>query len=371
VLIATWVLFSAGGDLGLWLRGSSLLLTGVAAALLPFLGRRASKLDRRSFHPRIALALVTATTVPLLIAMTAMVASDSTAITVASRQLAFTVTIMTSLGCVVGGAWMASRLAGPIALVVRGTDRIAAGERKVDLVHDNSTTEIVQLAHSVQEMATSLDARAAQQADLAQAAAVYEERQRISRDLHDSVAQTLTAIKMAAHSALSNWQGRPEVAHSRIELAGSLAGRAQAEMRALIFEVRPDQLAVDGLVQALVLQAAALAARHEFAVETSFCTEPNLPLLVKEAFYRIGQEALNNAVQHARPTRLALTLTSVPCVVLALHDDGPGFNPHGSYPGHLGLRSMRERADRIGAGLTIESGPAGTLIRLSYPANGQ
>jgi signal transduction histidine kinase len=235
------------------------------------------------------------------------------------------------------------------------------------LVVRNSPTEIVRLADAVRDMAESLDARAAQQAQLAQEAAVNEERQRLARDLHDSVSQTLSAIGMASHSALTSWESKPQVARNRIELAGSLARRAQAEMRALIFELRPDQLEVDGLVQTLRLQAAALAERREFTMEVSICEEPEIPVAVKEVFYRVAQEAMQNAVRHARATRLELKLASGGAdLTLLVKDDGKGFDPAANYPGHLGLRSMRERAARIGADLKIESALGETSVRLWY-----
>ena len=213
----------------------------------------------------------------------------------------------------------------------------------------------------------SLDARAAQQAQLAQEGAVLEERQRLARDLHDSVSQTLSAIGMSAHSALTNWESKPQVARDRVKLAGDLARRAQAEMRALIFELRPDQLEVDGLVQALRLQAAALAERQEFSVEVSFCEEPEIPVAVKEVFYRVAQEATHNAAKHARPKRLELTLASGDeDITLVVKDDGEGFDPAANYPGHLGLRSMRGACARIGAELAIESVPGETSVRLYY-----
>lgn len=368
VLLWTWVLFSAGGALGVWLRGSSLALSAVAAAFLPYLGSSAARLDRQTFYLRLALALVTATTLPLLIGLTAMVAFESPSPSMAVREIAFSVAILTLAAGTASGVLLAARLSRPLQLVVQGVGRIASGERNVRLVEPESTTEILELSHAVHNMAARLDGRAAEQAQLAQLTAVQEERQRVARELHDSTAQTLAAIGMSAHSALTNWQTRPGVARDRIELTGSLARRAQAEMRALIFELRPDQLQVDGLVTALELQVAALAARGEFSIEAALCEEPALPLAAKEVFFRVAQEALNNAAQHARPKQVQLTLSDNHSRVnLAVQDDGAGFDPDAQYPGHLGLRSMRERATRIGAELTINGGPAGTVVRLSYP----
>ncbi len=202
----------------------------------------------------------------------------------------------------------------------------------------------------------------------AQEVAVLEERQRLARDLHDSVSQALFGVALATHNALSNWDKKPELARERVLSANRLAKTAQAEMRALIFELRPDQLATDGLVKALELQTTALVERGAFHVEISLGDEPSVPLPVKEAFYRIAQEAINNAVKHARPTRLSIRLTNGGGILsLEVRDDGRGFDPEALYPGHLGLRSMRERAHRVGAQLDISSQPAqGSRVFLAY-----
>ncbi len=202
----------------------------------------------------------------------------------------------------------------------------------------------------------------------AQEFAVLEERQRLARDLHDSVSQALFGVVMATHGALNNWEKKPDVARVRVEAAAQLARTAQAEMRALIFELRPDQLETDGLVKALELQTTALQQRGQFQLDVALCDEPELPLPVKETFYRIAQEAINNALKHAKPTRMEVKLSQGDGRAdLEVTDNGKGFDPNGSYPGHLGLRSMRERAERVGATLSIESAPeSGTRISVRY-----
>lgn len=181
--------------------------------------------------------------------------------------------------------------------------------------------------------------------------------------------QTMFGITMAAHAALMHWTGRPEVARLRVEQAQGLARRAQAEMRALVFDLRPNQLEEHGLVKALLLQTDALAERHEFEVVVDLGEEPDMALEVKEVFYRIGQEALNNAVKHARAAAVTLRLcTETGKTTLTVADNGRGFDPTAAYPGHLGLRSMQERAAACGAALVIESGEAGTTVGVTYPA---
>jgi signal transduction histidine kinase len=150
----------------------------------------------------------------------------------------------------------------------------------------------------------------------------------------------------------------------------SLAEAGLAEMRALIFELRPDALESEGLITALEKQAAALYARHEIRVNTELCDEePPMSPETKEALYRIAQEAMQNTVKHARAANVDLRLEQENgSVALEVSDDGSGFDPSGSFPGHLGLRSMRERAAQIGGTLEIESAPGeGTRVLTRIP----
>ena len=145
-----------------------------------------------------------------------------------------------------------------------------------------------------------------------------------------------------------------------------------AEMRALIFELRPESLAEEGLVVALTKQAESLRARHQLDVQLDLCEEPDLPLATQAALYRIAQEALHNIVKHARASAVTLRLCAptaqAPLLALDIHDDGVGFDPDGAFPGHLGLRSMRERAAQLGGTLAINSAlGCGTQIRVRVP----
>lgn len=207
----------------------------------------------------------------------------------------------------------------------------------------------------------------------AQSLAVMVERQRLARELHDSVSQALYGIALGARTARALLDRDPVAAIEPIEYVAALANAGMAEMRALIFELRPESLAEEGLVVALTKQAESLRARHQLDVQLDLCEEPELPLATKEALYRIAQEALHNIVKHARASIVTLRLCAAtplaPVLALNISDDGGGFEPDRSFPGHLGLRSMRERAARLGGTLAIDSAPgAGTQIRVRLPA---
>jgi PAS domain S-box-containing protein len=199
--------------------------------------------------------------------------------------------------------------------------------------------------------------------------AVLEERQRLARELHDSVSQALYGIGMGASTARELLERDPAKAAGPLDYVISLTDAGLAEMRALIFELRPDSLEKEGLVAAFTKQAAALGARHNLNVRTEFCDEPTLPFETKEALYRIAQEALNNTVKHARATEVAIRLGDYEGeITLEVQDNGLGFDPGREFPGHLGLKTMQERAAKLGGTLEIESNPGqGTLLRASIP----
>ena len=143
--------------------------------------------------------------------------------------------------------------------------------------------------------------------------AALEERQRLARELHDSVSQALYGIALGAKTARDDLLGGdPKQAIEPLYYVLSLAEAGLAEMRALIFELRPESLEKEGLVAALEKQATALRARHDIDVETVLCDEPEASLEIKEDVYRIVQEALHNTVKHARATGVKIK-TRVRC----------------------------------------------------------
>jgi signal transduction histidine kinase len=203
----------------------------------------------------------------------------------------------------------------------------------------------------------------------AQALAALQERQRLARELHDSVSQALYGIALGARTARTLLDRDPARVAEPLDYVLSLAEAGLAEMRALIFELRPESLETEGLVAALAKQAAALRARHRITVDEALGDEPDAPLAVKEALYRIAQEAMTNTVKHARAGQVDLRLVQEDGgLVLEVRDDGLGFDPSGSFPGHLGLQSMRERAATQGGTLDVDSTPGrGTRIRAQIP----
>lgn len=203
----------------------------------------------------------------------------------------------------------------------------------------------------------------------AQKMAILEERQRLARELHDSISQALFGIGLGACTARTLLERDPARAIESVDYVLNLTRTGMAEMRALIFELRPESLENEGLITALEKQAAAVSARHELSIDTVLCDEPNVALPVKEALYRIAQEALHNAVKHADPKRAQVTLRCTDReVVLEIEDDGRGFDCNASFPGHLGLHSMQERAARLGGSVEVQSEAGkGTCVLARVP----
>ncbi len=186
--------------------------------------------------------------------------------------------------------------------------------------------------------------------------AAFEERSRLARELHDSVSQALYGIGLGARTAKSLQKMDPTRLNEPLDYILSLADAGMTEMRALIFELRPESIEQEGLVIALSKQAASIQARHSIRVTTEFCEEPALSVEIKEGLYRIAREALHNAVKHADATRVQLSFIRVAGgYTLEITDDGKGFDASESFPGHLGLKSMRERTTSLHGSFHIES----------------
>lgn len=207
----------------------------------------------------------------------------------------------------------------------------------------------------------------------AQEIAALEERQKLAQELHDSVSQALYSISLGAHTAnlmIESDDIDKKQLRQPLEYLLSLAKAGLAEMRALIFELRPESLEQEGLNAALSKQIAALEASHKLDIQQNLSEEPNVSLDIKHALYRIAQEAFHNIVKHAKASqvRVFMQKTSQDTLVLEIEDNGVGFDPQASFPGHLGLRSMKERVSQLGGELQIDSEiQRGTLIRAEIP----
>jgi signal transduction histidine kinase len=193
--------------------------------------------------------------------------------------------------------------------------------------------------------------------------AVHNERLRIARELHDSVAQTLFGITLNASRVLVLVErGETEQVHAIISDMLRLANDSQIELRAVVQDLRSeesDQLQ-RGLTGALASYAANFEARGGCQVRVSLPDEPDLVPTTKASLARIAREALRNVAKHAQAAHVDLVLeVRSSDVTLWVTDDGRGFEAHAAHPGHFGLQLMREQAMNVGADLEVASTPGG------------
>jgi signal transduction histidine kinase len=201
--------------------------------------------------------------------------------------------------------------------------------------------------------------------------AAVQERTRLARDLHDSAAQTLFGLTLSAEAAArALGRGEPAVATVHLRETQESARRALAELRLLVFELRPAPFPRDGLAASLRARLEAVEGRAGLGTDLSVEGDDRLPAGVEAELDRIAQEALNNVIKHAGAGRVAVHLRQVgPTASLVVVDDGAGFDPAAPEAGGgLGLRGMAERAARIGGTLEVAAGPGkGTRVAVEVP----
>ncbi|MCC6456366.1 MAG: PAS domain S-box protein [Caldilineaceae bacterium] len=198
--------------------------------------------------------------------------------------------------------------------------------------------------------------------------AVTAERSRIARDLHDAVTQTLFSASIIAGVLPVIWQRNEEEGRKRLEELRELTRGALAEMRTLLLELRPAKLVEVDLADLLRQLAEAISGRARVPVTVDVEGTAEVSADVKIALYRVAQEALNNIAKHAQARNAWIKLhRTEDRVTLSVRDDGSGFVFEHIAPQHLGLSIMRERADGIGATLSVDARPGeGTTVEVDW-----
>src|SRR4051812_11327071 len=194
---------------------------------------------------------------------------------------------------------------------------------------------------------------------------IVEERNRLARELHDSVTQRLFAVALASESASTLLARDREGAVAELRRVSKLARGAMEELRAVVFELRPGSLEAEGLATVLRKHVEVLRRVYGQEIALRIGEPPRLPGAAAAQVLRIAQEALGNAVRHSGARHIKVKLDGR---VLAVKDDGRGFDPGAVRGKRLGLTSMAERATELGAQFRIESSDAGTTVRLELPA---
>jgi two-component system nitrate/nitrite sensor histidine kinase NarX len=202
----------------------------------------------------------------------------------------------------------------------------------------------------------------------ARALAALQERQRLAQNLHDAVNQSLFSAGLIAEVLPRLWDRDQALARESLEDLRRLTRGAQAEMRALLAELRPSTLTDAELSDLLRLLVNSFIGRTNIPTNLNIIGEGSLPSEVQVAIYRICQEALNNVAKHARAAKVDINLKQGKTVIeLSIHDDGIGFDPEQNISGHYGLSMMRERAEEVGALLSVTSQPdQGTELTINW-----
>lgn len=219
----------------------------------------------------------------------------------------------------------------------------------------------------------------------AKRSAASEERNRLARELHDTVSQTLFSMSLITGVLPDLWNSDQDLGKKALEELNQLSKGAMVEMRSLLFELRPNTLLsveLEALIQQLVdAFKAHIRMTIDYEIQSIKC---NVPADVKFTFYRVVQESLRNIVKHGRASKVKITLNSsvnkknptkriIDCespdtqISVVIEDDGVGFYPGNLTGEHYGLQIMHDRANEIGAILNIESEPGhGTRVSLVW-----
>jgi signal transduction histidine kinase len=200
---------------------------------------------------------------------------------------------------------------------------------------------------------------------------VAEERTRIARELHDALAQKLFSLRLTAEAAATLVHRAPDRAVAEVRRTRDMAGELLAELRSVIFALRPAELEDAGLVVTLGKHVEILDRVHDASLRWSAEGVPPLASEAEDVVFRVAQEALRNALQHSGAGKVEVSLRSAGAdLLLEVTDDGRGFDVPAALRGsrRLGLASMRERAASVGGRVDIRSAPGeGTTVRLVLP----
>ena len=202
----------------------------------------------------------------------------------------------------------------------------------------------------------------------AQEAAVLQERQRLARDLHDAVSQSLYTSNVIAESLLVMLENQPEKVPGNLERLRVINRGAIAEMRNLLLELRPEKLSATALEDLLQQIVEAARARAELEIDLAVESDEGIPNHVKEALYRVAQEAVTNIIKHARASHIDIRISNDGGqVMLTVEDDGRGFDPQSNATHRMGISNMQERMAAVHGHVEFDSEVGGgTVVRATW-----
>ena len=285
--------------------------------------------------------------------------------------------------------WLTGRVLHPLQTVIKGLKRMEQGDYQARLpaltskegrlmsLAFNRTAQAVADSAAAQKVASEARQRLQENRELTQMiqAHIEEERRSIARELHDELGQSITAIKSIGQSILQRPDGHDQRVTEAARLIVETAGRMYDAIHEMIPRLRPFALDSFGLGDALSDLAGEWRTRHP-QVEMRLEIDAPLPQLsdaVTTSAYRIVQEALINALRHAAPSRIEVSVAAgSDQLVVRVNDNGVGLSPGWDQPGHYGVRGMRERAAALGGTFELCAGREGgtqVLARLPLAAS--
>ncbi len=275
--------------------------------------------------------------------------------------LSITRIILAGLFGFITAYWLSRRL-GRLARVTQAWGQGDFSARAEDKGQD----EIGELAARLNRMAEDVQSLMEMRKELAS----LEERNRLARELHDSVKQQVFATAMQVAAARTLMASQPDRAVELMEQAETLANQAQEELNALLRQLRPPALAGQGLVPALREYLSTWTQHTGIHGEGHFRSVRRIPLHVEQTLFRVVQEALANVAKHSQATRVEVGLHwQGSTLVLWVEDDGQGFDLQAVQGKGMGLVSMRERVQDLGGVMSISSRPSqGTRVEIRVPS---
>ncbi|MDI9485167.1 MAG: sensor histidine kinase [Bacillota bacterium] len=290
---------------------------------------------------------------------------------------------VSALSAVFGGFYSSKDFRGALEEITLGAKNIAYGNLDYRLGFKGNA-EFDGIIQAFNEMASRLESQVGALQKLAQEneqllqetkiTAVSEERRRLARDLHDAVSQQLFAISMMSATVLKLAEKNPEHSLDLVREISRSATRAQAEMRALLLQLRPLTLQNESLSEALSSLAAELQSKQSLAFDLDL-DEVSLPSNIENQLFRIAQEGLSNVLRHAEASRARISLKVSGAnhrVILVIEDDGKGFAMEAIPQSSMGIRSIRERSTLIGGTAQWLSMPGkGTKLEIRVPISSE
>ena len=255
---------------------------------------------------------------------------------------------------------------------------IASGRLQHRVPTMDDTDEIGRVAEQFNKMGETIEQNVAALQRLAEEnrilaaeseqSATLSERQRLARELHDSVSQELFAVSMLASSAVRQYETGSDAVTGTLRQLAELAAAAQREMRALLLHLRPMELEGRGLSEGLAAFMAAIEERHQLQHRLTYEVEDKLVPSVEEQLFRIAQEAVANVLKHAGATEIRLAVTSDGRLLkLSVLDDGIGIPESIQSGDSYGISAMKERAAQLGGRCEIWRREHGTAVEVQIP----